>query len=69
MDKKPVADAILSEARGAHETSREILGLMQDGGEDDPIKQILALLQRLQAGQQAMLTRLESLERRLSAQG
>lgn len=67
MAQRPMADVILGEARGAHEVSKEILGLMQDGGEDDPIKGILTLLQRLLDGQQAIMTRLDIIERRLAA--
>jgi len=72
MAEKPTADAILNEARGAHVTSKEILELMQEPS-DDPIQVMLAALQALQEGQQkiqdtqqAILTRLDIIERRLA---
>lgn len=63
--EKPIARAILDEAQGAHRASREILGLMQGPG-DDPIEQILLLLQSVHSNQRTMLTRLEIIERRLA---
>lgn len=75
MAEKPTADAILNEAKGAHATSREILELMQEPS-DDPIQVMLAALQAIQEGQQklqdmqqAMLTRLDIIERRLASTG
>lgn len=75
MAEKPTADAIMNEARGAHATSREILELMQEPS-DDPIQVMLAALQaiqdgqqKIQNGQQAMLTRLDIIERRLASPG
>lgn len=75
MAEKPTADAILNEARGAHATSKEILELMQEPS-DDPIQVMLAALQaiqesqqKIQGTQQAILTRLDIIERRLASPG
>ena len=68
MPEKPTAVAILDAARGAHATSKEILELMQEPG-DDPIQVIIAALQKIQDTQQALLTRLDIIERRLASPG
>ncbi len=65
MPDEPIEDAILTEARGAHATSREILDLMQEPI-DDPIQAILVALQRIEDRQQAILTKLAIMERRLA---
>jgi ribosomal 50S subunit-associated protein YjgA (DUF615 family) len=66
MPDEPSAKAILNEARGAHVTSREILGLMQET-EGDPIRMIIATLEAIQLQQQTILTKLEIIERRLAS--
>jgi len=68
MPDEPSAKAILNEARGAHVTSREILGLMQET-EGDPIRMIIATLEAIQLQQQTILTKLEIIERRLASRG
>jgi hypothetical protein len=65
MAEKPIADVILSEAEGAHRTSREILMLMQEPV-DDPILVILDTLRRIEDRQYAILARLETMERTLA---
>jgi hypothetical protein len=65
MPDEPIEDAILTEARGAYATSREILGLMQEPV-DDPIRAILVALQRIEDRQQAILTKLAIMERKLA---
>jgi len=66
MPDDPSAKAILTEARGAHVTSREILELMQET-EGDPIRVIIATLEAIQLQQQTILTKLEIIERRLAS--
>ena len=68
MPDDPSAQAILTEARGAHVTSREILDLMQET-EGDPIRVIIATLEAIQLQQQTILTKLEIIERRLGSRG
>ena len=58
MADEPSADAILTEARGAHTTSREILGLLREPGAN-PIQGIVATLR-------AILTRLDIIDRKLT---
>lgn len=68
MSDTPIASAILDEAQGAHRASRKILELMEEPS-DDPIAQILTLLQSIQSNQRTMLTRLDIIERRLASGG
>jgi hypothetical protein len=68
MPDDPSAKAILNEARGAHVTAREILGLMQET-EDDPIRVIIATLEAIQLQQQTILTKLAIIEQRLASRG
>lgn len=68
MTDEPTEAAILSEAQGAHRTSREILTLMQAPA-DDPIAVVIAALAAIQATQREMLTRLDIIERRLASRG
>lgn len=68
MTDEPTDAAILSEAQGAHRTSREILTLMQAPA-DDPIEVITAALAAIQATQREILTRLDIIERRLASRG
>ena len=65
MADEPGADAILSEARGAHTTSRQILGLLQEPGQD-PIEVIIAALGVIQETQRRILTRLDIIDRKLT---
>ena len=65
MADEPGADAILSEARGAHTTSRQILGLLQELGQD-PIEVIIAALGVIQETQRRILTRLDIIDRKLT---
>ena len=67
MPDELTENAILTEARGAHVASREILGLMQEPA-DDPIQAILVALQRIEDRQQAILTKLAIMERKLAEQ-
>ena len=68
MTGEPTDAAILSEAQGAHRTSREILTLMQEPA-DDPIALIIVALAAIQATQREVLTRLDIIERRLALRG
>ena len=65
MADEPGADAILTEARGAHTTSRQILGLLQEPGQD-PIEVIIAALGVIQETQRRILTRLDIIDRKLT---
>jgi len=65
MADEPGADAILSEARGAHTTSRQILGLLQEPGAD-PIEVIIAALRAIEETQRRILTRLDIIDRKLT---
>ena len=65
MADEPRADAILNEARGAHTTSRQILGLLQEPGQD-PIEVIIAALGVIQETQRRILTRLDIIDRKLT---
>jgi hypothetical protein len=67
MAEKPIESAILDEAQGAHRASQKILALMEEPNSDDPIVQILLLLQAIHSNQRTMLTRLEIIERRLAS--
>ena len=64
MTDDETAQSTLEEARGAHRTSRDILGLMLEPA-DDPIEVILATLRQIATQQQAMMRRLESIEHKL----
>ena len=65
MADEPRADAILNEARGAHTTSRQILGLLQEPGAD-PIEVIIAALRAIEETQRRILTRLDIIDRKLT---
>ena len=65
MPDEPSADAILTEARGAHTTSQKILGLLQEPGAD-PIQVIIAALRAIEGTQRAILTRLDIIDRKLT---
>lgn len=63
--EKPIEDAILDEAQGAHRTSQEILALMQETGEEDPIRAIFTMLTNITLRQNLMLEKIEAMERKL----
>ena len=65
MPDEPSAVANLSEARGAHTTSRQILGLLQEPGAD-PIEVIIAALRAIEETQRRILTRLDIIDRKLT---
>ena len=56
---------ILNEAAGAHMTSRRILDLMEQKGEDDPLKLMIRLLTEIRETQRGILLKLSTLEKRL----
>ncbi|GBQ05104.1 hypothetical protein AA11826_2146 [Komagataeibacter oboediens DSM 11826] len=56
---------ILNEAAGAHTTSRRILDLMEQKGEDDPLKLMIRLLTEIRETQRGILLKLSTLEKRL----
>ena len=68
MTDEPADAAILNEARGAHETSRKILGLMLKPT-DDPVAVIIATLRAILITQQTIQTRLDIIDRKLSSRG
>ncbi|GBQ46092.1 hypothetical protein AA15973_0801 [Komagataeibacter sucrofermentans DSM 15973] len=56
---------ILNEAAGAHTTSRRILDLMEQKGDDDPLKLMIRLLAEIRETQRGILLKLSTLEKRL----
>lgn len=63
--EKPIENKILTEAQGAHRTSQEILALMQETGEEDPIRAIFAMLTHITIQQKFMLEKVAFIERKL----
>ena len=64
--EKPIENKILSEAEGAHRTSQEILALMQEPEDDDPIRLILAILKDIAIHQHQMTSDLRAVNEKLN---
>jgi hypothetical protein len=64
--EKPIENNILSEAEGAHRTSQEILALMQEPGDDDPIQLIFAILKDIAIHQHQMTSDLRAVNEKLN---
>jgi Trp operon repressor len=60
--EKPVEDKILSEAEGAHRKAQEILALLQETDEEDPIRTIIKLLLTIEARQRQLISKVDSIE-------
>jgi hypothetical protein len=60
--KQPVEDKILNEAQGAHRTAQEILALLQETEEDDPIRIILKMLADISVRQKLLISKVDSME-------
>ncbi len=64
--EKPIEDKILNEAQGAHRTSQEILALMQEPGDEDPIRLIFAVLRDIAIHQHQMVSDLKAMNEKLN---
>jgi hypothetical protein len=60
--KQPVEDKILNEAEGAHRTAQEILALLQETDEEDPIRLIIKLLLDIKMQQKQVISQIDSMQ-------
>ena len=60
--ERPVEDKILNKAEGAHRTAQEILALLQETEEDDPIRIMFKMLADISVRQRQLISKVDSME-------